>query len=80
MQGFSDGRNTNEGMEELGDFKRIPSLALSVCPVYCKEVPQWPPFDILKKINVVNFEWVEIVRDFQTVEARELKLFAESLS
>jgi hypothetical protein len=31
------------------------------------------PLDILKKIDVVNFEWVEVVRDFQTAEAHELK-------
>jgi len=31
------------------------------------------PFDILKKIDVVNFERVEVVRDFQIAEARELK-------
>jgi hypothetical protein len=31
-----------------------------------------PPFDILKKLDVVNFERVEVVRDFQTAEAREL--------
>jgi len=57
-------------MAELEDFERIPSLALSVCPIYCKEVP---PFDILKKIDAVNFDRVEVVRDFQIVEARELK-------
>ena len=28
------------------------------------------PFDILKKIDVVNFQWVEAVRDLQTAEAR----------
>jgi hypothetical protein len=37
-------------------------------------------FDILKKIGVVNVEYVEVVRDFQTAAARKLKLFAESLS
>jgi hypothetical protein len=25
-----------------------------------------PPFDILKKIDAVNFDRVEVVRDFQT--------------
>jgi hypothetical protein len=48
-------------MAELEDFESIPSLALSVCPIYCKEVPQWPPFDTLKKIDDVNFEWIEVV-------------------
>ncbi len=38
------------------------------------------PFDILKGIAAVNFEWVEVVRDFQTAEARDLKLLAENLS
>jgi hypothetical protein len=37
-------------------------------------------FDILKKIGVAIVEYVEVVRDFQTAEARKLKLFAESLS
>jgi len=59
-------------MAELEDSERIPRLALSVFAIYCKEVPHWP-FDILKMIDVVNFEWVEAVRDFQTAEARELK-------
>jgi len=29
-----------------------------------------PPFDILKKIDAVNFEWVEVVRDLRTAEAK----------
>lgn len=29
-----------------------------------------PAFDILKKIGAVNFEWVEVVRDLQTSEAK----------
>jgi hypothetical protein len=29
-----------------------------------------PAFDILKKIGAMNFEWVEVVRDLQTAEAR----------
>jgi hypothetical protein len=32
-----------------------------------------PPFDILKKIDAVNFDRAEFVRDFQTAEARELQ-------
>ena len=31
------------------------------------------PFDTLKKIDDVNFEWIEVVRDFQAAEAHELK-------
>jgi hypothetical protein len=37
-------------------------------------------FDIPEGIAAVNSEWVEVVRDFQTAEARELKLLAENLS
>jgi hypothetical protein len=37
-----------------------------------------PPFDILKKIDVVNFEWVEAVRDLQSAEARIQQLQARS--
>jgi hypothetical protein len=37
-----------------------------------------PPFDILKKIDAVNFEWVEVVRDLQTAEARIRELQARS--
>jgi len=36
------------------------------------------PFDILKKIDAVNFEWVEVVRDLQTAEARIQELQARS--
>jgi len=37
-----------------------------------------PPFDILKKTDVVNFEWVELVRDLQTAESRIQELQARS--
>jgi hypothetical protein len=37
-------------------------------------------FDILKKMDIVKFERVEVVRDFWTAGARELKLLAENLS
>jgi hypothetical protein len=33
--------------------------------------------DILKKVDVVNFERVQVVRDFKTAEARELKAICE---
>ena len=36
------------------------------------------PFDILRKIDVVNFEWVEVVLDLQTAEARIQELQAHS--
>ena len=37
-----------------------------------------PLFDILKRIDAVNFEWVEVVRDLQTAEARVQELQARS--
>jgi hypothetical protein len=37
-----------------------------------------PPFDILKRIDSVNFEWLEAVRDLQTAEARIQELQARS--
>jgi hypothetical protein len=37
-----------------------------------------PLFDILKKIDAVNFEWVEVVGDVQTAEARIQELQARS--
>jgi hypothetical protein len=37
-----------------------------------------PSFDILKKIDVVNFAWVEVVRDLQTAAARIQELQARS--
>jgi hypothetical protein len=36
------------------------------------------PFDILKKTDAVSFEWVEVVRDLQTAEARIQELKAHS--
>ena len=37
-----------------------------------------PLFDILKRIDAVNFEWVEVVRDLQTAEASVQELQARS--
>ena len=37
-----------------------------------------PSFDILKKIDVANFEWFEVVRDLQTAEARIQEIQAHS--
>jgi hypothetical protein len=37
-----------------------------------------PAFDILKKTDLANFEWVEVVRDLQTAEARIQELQARS--
>jgi hypothetical protein len=36
------------------------------------------PFDILKRRDAVNFEWVEVVQDLQTAEARVQELQARS--
>ncbi len=36
------------------------------------------PFDILQKIDVVNYEWIEVVRDLQTARARIQDLQARS--
>jgi hypothetical protein len=36
------------------------------------------PFDILKKIDAMNFEWIEVVRDLQTAKARIRDLQARS--
>ena len=35
-------------------------------------------FDILKKIDRANFEWVEVVRDLRTAEARIKELQVRS--
>jgi hypothetical protein len=37
-----------------------------------------PRFDILKRIDAVNFEWVEMVRDLQTAETKVQELQARS--
>ena len=39
------------------------------------------PFDVLMRIDVVNFEWLEVVRDLQSGEARvhELQALARRL-
>jgi hypothetical protein len=34
------------------------------------------PFDILKKIDSMNFEWVDVVQDSQSAEARIQELQA----
>ena len=41
---------------KIKGFESIPSLALSVRPIYYEEAPQWPPFYILKKIDSLNFQ------------------------
>jgi hypothetical protein len=79
--GFSDGRNTDERVAELKDSERESSLAL----LGLLELLQMhggahvdSPFDILKKIDDVDFEWVEVVRDLRTAEAKIQELLQRS--
>jgi hypothetical protein len=70
--------------------KRLPSKAgkdsgrvSSLTPLNCSDLLQRRaamefPFDILRKIDAVNFEWVEVVRDLQTAKARIQELQAHS--
>jgi len=37
-----------------------------------------PTFDILKRLDLVNFEWVDVVQDLPTAEARIRELQARS--
>ncbi len=37
-----------------------------------------PPFDILKKTEVANFEWIAVVQNLQTAEARIQELQTRS--
>jgi hypothetical protein len=66
-------------MADFVDSERTSSLALlSLLDLLQRGATMEPPFDILKKIGVVNFEWVEVVRDLQTAEARIQELQARS--
>jgi hypothetical protein len=66
-------------MADLEDSERVSSLArLSLPDLLQRSATVEPFFDILKKIDVVNFEWVEVVRDLQTAEARIQELQARS--
>lgn len=66
-------------MADFVDSERASSLALlSLLDLLQRGATMEPPFDILKKIGVVNFEWVEVVRDLQTAEARIQELQARS--
>jgi hypothetical protein len=66
-------------MADLGDSERVSSLALlSLRDLLQRGATMEPPFDILKKIDVVNFEWAEAFRDLQTAEARIQELQARS--
>ena len=66
-------------MADLEDSKRASRLALlSLLDLLQGGAAMELPFDILKKTDVVNFEWVEVVRDLQTAEARIHELQARS--
>ncbi|GAC1694818.1 MAG: hypothetical protein NVS9B5_37720 [Terriglobales bacterium] len=66
-------------MADLEDSERASSLALVSLPdLLQRGATTEPPFDILKKMDVVNFEWIEVVRDLQTAEARIQELQARS--
>ena len=66
-------------MADLVDSERVSSLALLSLPdLLPGGATMEPPFDILKKTDVVNFEWVELVRDLQTAESRIQELQARS--
>src|ERR1700732_5606645 len=66
-------------MADLRDSERVSSPILPNClDLLQRRATMEPPFDILRKIDVVNFEWVEVVRDLQTAEARIQELQARS--
>ena len=66
-------------MEDLEDLERAANLALLGLPDLLQTGDAVePPFDILKKLDVVNFEWIEVVRDLQTAEARIREFQARS--
>lgn len=66
-------------MADLEGAETASSLALLGLPaVLQRGVTVVPLFDILKKTDVVNFEWVEVVRDLQTAKARIQELQAGS--
>jgi hypothetical protein len=66
-------------MADLEDSERVSSLALvSLTDLLHRGVTMELPFDILKRIDVFNFEWVEVVRDLQTAETRIHELQARS--
>jgi hypothetical protein len=63
----------------LEDSEKVPSLALFRLPDLLRRgAIREPSFDILKKIDAFNFEWVEAVRDLKAAEARIQELLARS--
>jgi len=78
-QAFSDRRNTDERMADLEDSGKVSSFALlRLSDLLQRGATMNPAFDILKKTDLANFEWVEVVRDLQTAEARIQELQARS--
>ena len=66
-------------MADFVDSERASSLALpSLLDLLQRGATMEPPFDILKKIDIVNFEWVGVARDLQSAEARIQELQALS--
>jgi hypothetical protein len=79
IRDVSDDRNTNERMADLMGSERASGLALlSLLDLLQGGATMELPFDILKKTDAMNFEWVEVVRDLQTAGTRIQELQARS--
>jgi hypothetical protein len=66
-------------MAGLEDPEKASSLGL-LC-LLCllqRGAPMEPLFDILKKTDALNFEWLEVIRDLQSAEARVQELQVRS--
>jgi hypothetical protein len=72
------GTQTN-GWRTSRIVKEVRVLPGPVCTALLQRGATLEPFfDILKKMDVLNFEWVEVVRGLQTAEARIQELQARS--
>jgi hypothetical protein len=61
------------------DYESLAGLALlRLLNLLKRGATMESPFDILKKIDVVDFEWVGVARDLQTAAARIQDLQARS--
>jgi len=79
MQRLSNSRNTNEPMADLEDPEKASRLGLlSLLCLLLRGAPVEPLFDILKKTDAVNFEWLEVIRDLRSAEARIQELQVRS--
>jgi hypothetical protein len=66
-------------MADLENSDGASRLALLILPDSLQGgAAMEPPFDILKKTDVVNFEWVGVARDLQSAEAKVRELQARS--